>query len=183
MLAIADRHFHTPRAGRPRVAPDPANRDRPRHRLHRPQPRDQPARLCGGPALVRWPADDRAVRRRRRRRSPSGGAISSGARALVTAAAASIRSMAVSSPSPPAARTAWTIRLSVMRSGAIPACQKFLRWSILPQATVDRSRCSASVVIGERAMAIADARRWRMVRWSPPMRRSCVPLDNRRRSS
>ena len=30
-----------------------------------------------------------------------------------------------------------------------PGLQKFLRWSILPQATVDRSRCSASVVIGD----------------------------------
>lgn len=38
------------------------------------------------------------------------------------------------------------VRQAVRQS---PALQKFLRWSILPQASIERSRCSAKVTIGD----------------------------------
>jgi inner membrane protein len=61
--------------------------------------------------------------------------------------------------------------------------QKFLKWSILPQAEVTRSTCSAHVAIGD--ARYGQGRRSRLARESivPTDGPGCPPLDNRRPSS
>jgi inner membrane protein len=65
-----------------------------------------------------------------------------------------------------------------------PALQKFLKWSVLPQADVERGRCSAHVAIGD--ARYGQGRRSRLARESvvPIDTPGCAPnLDNRPPSS
>ena len=142
-LGAGHRPFALARKTRSRVASAAAGRDRHRARLHR----AQLAITQQAVGAVRGWAGERRPRPSspRRRRSGRGAATSCGARAIAIATVAS------SGDWPRSRLSAGQfddplVREAIRRD---PRLRRFLRWSILPIAEIERGRCSARVTIGD----------------------------------